>query len=65
MTKLTSKLVSAKVKGGPGSFADGTFEDSEDEALEVIEEFYPEAHTQAQPTQSTTLADKLEQRATA
>ena len=45
MTKLTSKLVSAKVKGGPGSFADGTFEDSEDKALEVIEEFYPEAHT--------------------
>lgn len=52
-------------KAARRGFANGAFEDSEDEALEVIEEFYPEAHTQAQPTQSTTLADKLEQRATA
>ncbi|MEZ2624171.1 hydrolase or metal-binding protein [Paenalcaligenes hominis] len=52
-------------KAARQGFANGAFEDSEDEALEVIEEFYPEAHTQAQPTQSTTLAEKLEQRATA
>lgn len=45
-------------------FANGAFEDSEDDALDVIEEFYPETDNQQQ-AQPTSLHERLAQSASA
>lgn len=46
-------------------FTAGAFEESEDEGLSVVEEFYPETSTDTKPSQSTqTLADKLADKTT-
>ncbi|GGE60476.1 hypothetical protein GGR41_000830 [Paenalcaligenes hominis] len=46
-------------------FANGAFEDNEDDAMEVIEEFYPETQASNIPSTSHSLVEKLDQRASA
>lgn len=43
-------------------FANGAFEDSEDDAMEIIEEFYPETQASNTPSTSPSLVEKLDQR---